>query len=215
MLQSAKALPNEKTKETKNVSPQIALREDEEYSSALPLLLPVSRSLLTPVVPFFRFTSFGFPFPAFSGLEPFRNGLTGFLITVEIRSGLLHFRSPRQLAGDGFRFVLSPHTGRRLSESIEKQEVVSCSSHWFFTILLYYTAIFPDVNKISDRALFFYQYNFLFFSLNSTGSAQVQAAPRKRPRCLCTHPISARSAPAQKAGETHPLPHRVLQFHTG
>ena len=45
-------------------------------------------------------------------------GLTGFLITVEFRSGLLGVpRSPRLLAGDGFLAVLFPHTSRELSES--------------------------------------------------------------------------------------------------
>lgn len=53
--------------------------------------------------------------------------------------------------------MLSPHTARRLSENITAWEVLSCSSHWLFSIRYHYISKKQNVNRkiLSDFYDFF------------------------------------------------------------
>lgn len=122
--------------------------------SALPLLLPVSRSL----IPVIRHTPASLRgqscranrFPSIGG-KPVRVTLSPF-----------HPDCSQVMAFCG---VLPPRTSRGLSESREPGKVVSCSSHQLFIIYVYYNSVFGIVNKKTDFTLFFPFFTYFPFAL--------------------------------------------------
>ena len=149
--------------EIKNVLRQITLSEDEilflrvttSVTGSLRSLCPVSRICFLIIRRFFRS----------SGLFC---GLTDFPITGEFRSGLISFwhscflcLCPDPFRPDcsqviAFPALLFPRTTRKLSERMPAVEVLSCSSHWLFSIRFYYISKIRFVNRKLECTLFLF-----------------------------------------------------------
>ena len=127
-------------------------------------------------------------FPGLSVLSPaYASGSSGFVLRfnrfpynggIPVRVNQFWHSCLLQICPDSFRpdcsqviaslTMLFPHTIRKLSESTPVMEVLSCSSHWLFSIRFYYSSKIRFVNRKLDCTLFlfwFSNYFTMFFTL--------------------------------------------------